>query len=233
MANTLSDFVEDEDIVGFVSDISTADATNRAQLRTSKGIDSLFRSELKRTFTTVDVVELLDVHQEESWHGQTIRPVTVLRLKEFPVTSFTSLETISSFDSNGDPDETTVLEKSTYQVDLIAGLVKLLGQILRNDIQSRILPLGQSFPMGVASMRATYVAGFASASIPDDIKLAWLIEFSKYWTMRRNDKWAEESVEGGEIGGVLTLVRAKFAPETVEILKAQGKRALLSAQGVY
>jgi len=235
MANTLSDFVDDEDIVGFVNDIKTADATNRAQLRTARGIDALFRQAMKRNFTTSNVSELIDVQKEISWHGEVQRPVAILRLKEFPLTSFTSLEMISSFDTNGDPDDTTIMEKNEYQVDLIGGLVKLVGLVPNSDVQIQIFGAnsGWSFPAGVASMRAIYVAGVATVDVPEDIKLAWLIEFSKYWTMRRSDKWAEESVEAGEVGGVLRLVRAKFAPETVDILKAQGRRAMLSAAGVY
>jgi len=234
MANTLSSFVEDEDITDYIPGVPTINATNRAQLRTAQGIDELFRRELGRTYSTSSVSELLDVQREETWHGQIVRPVAILMLREYPVASFTTLEQITGFDSTGAVSTSTEIAKSEYQVDLTAGIIKLLGQVPDSDVMAQVLGANSlwSFPAGATSMRATYVAGLAVTLIPNDLKLAWLIEFSKYWKMRLSNKWAEENIEGGQFGS-LTLVRAKFAPETVEILKTHGKRPLMSAQGPY
>lgn len=234
MANTLSGFVEDEDIAGFIPGFPAVAASNRAQLRTAKGIDALFKKELGRTYVTSNVSELIDVHREQTWHGQIIRPVAMLMLTEYPVSSFTKLEQITGFTITGAVDTATEIAKSEYQVDLAAGIIKLLGQVPESDVMAQVLGANSlwSFPAGATSMRATYVAGLAVASIPDDLKLAWLIEFSKYWKMRQNDRWSEENIEGGQFGNI-TLVRAGFAPETIDILKKHGKRPLMSAQGPY
>jgi len=235
MANTLSDFVTDADVAAYVADIKTVDASNMAQYRTAQGIDALFKNELKRPIVSATYTELLDIQREQSWHGQITRPVAILRLSHYPVTSFTSLEQVDSFDTDGSVLSTSTIAKSEYQVDLEAGLVRLVGQIPNADVMAQVMGGNSlwSFPAGVASMRVIYVAGFTAETMPNDLKLAWLIEFSKYWTMRRTDKWAESSVETGDVGGTLQLVRAKFSPETVAILRSFGKKPILSARGPY
>lgn len=235
MANTLSSFVEDADISGFIEDFPTISAADRRQLRIAKGMDQMFRKELGRTYTTASFTEILSVHRELSWQGQIQRPVSIIQLSEYPVTSFTSLEQITAFDATGAVSATSTFSKSEYYVDLNSGIVSLLGLLPESDVV-RIELTGMnsswSFPYGVASVQAKYIAGYASSAIPDDIKMAWLIEFSRYWKINRQNKWAEENIDGGQFG-TISLIREKLSPETKGILKAAGRRPILSAQGAY
>lgn len=84
-------------------------------------------------------------------------------LSDWPVTTFTSLEQITSLDDNGDPATTYTPPRKEYVVDLVAGLVLSLNGCF---------PMSGLFPSGPQSLRLTYVAGYTALQIAGNQTLA-------------------------------------------------------------
>ncbi len=117
-----------------------------------KGIEAKVKLLINRFFETQSFTQQahdVDINQ------------TVIFLTETPVTTFTTLEFVTSRDDlTGLPDGTQVLDRDTYFVDTDAGIV-----------ESLIGP----FPRGRAAVLATYAAGYSAADISGNVKLEVLV----------------------------------------------------------
>ena len=117
-----------------------------------KGIEAKIKTLTNRNFETVAFTQQphdVDVDQD------------VIFLTEVPVTTFTSLDQVTSRDPvTGLPDGTQVINRDTYLVDNDAGIV-----------QSLVGP----FPRGRGAVLTTYQGGYTAGEIAGNTKMEILL----------------------------------------------------------
>ena len=114
---------------------------------------------------------------------------TAIQLKEWPVTTLTSVSEVS------DDGSTNALTSTDYRLDTETGILRLLGVRLgrfnRNewgDINSTWKP-SPNFKEGVLNYSVVYTGGYSS--IPDDLKLACYKVVDALFAQRRRDPTLE------------------------------------------
>lgn len=129
-----------------------------------------------------------------------------LILNNYPLTEVTEIKTI---DLN---DDETLIDSTDYAIYFSSGRIKLKN--------------GSIFPGGIQNIKITYKAGYISANIPKDIKLAISEIVSKKYN--QFDKNEESHSSEAFIGGSL-VVREEdltdFASDVINFYNKKGPKA--------
>lgn len=159
---------------------------------------------------------------------------STIQLKEYPVTTFTSLKVVGSRNaSDGLVASSTTLDKNVYNVDTVSGIIRLYNMFTPQAailLQNDLLSTSSSFQTGVAIMLATYTAGYAAAAIPFDLKEAILITIAYHWQMRAGDGWHLSSKESHI--GTTTYARNGFFPTEAKQVIMSYKRPSIGSTGL-
>lgn len=111
------------------------------------------------------------------------------RLKNRPVTEFTSLKLVTFRDEiTGDPVSPQTIQRNLYTVDLDAGIVILSAPLLQRDIGDYPNMVGTGYFTGpYIHLLANYEAGYQE--IPSRLKLAVLMAISRVYRMTIGSDW--------------------------------------------
>lgn len=185
-------------------------------------VEQSVKTFLDRPLKSTPYVQDVDVRDEIAWHDILIKPRDTFLTLDYPVTTWTSLEKVVSRDpTTGDPDDLQVIPRDTYHVKLSSGVVRLLRPLQDIELRPQF-----SFPIGVAAMRAKYVAGFATASdIPADIKAATLMRFKRFHGLMKAGDWNLKSVTN-PTGGTTEYLRVDWTPEERSLIEPYTRQAL-------
>jgi hypothetical protein len=127
------------------------------------------------------------VYTNEEYDGNGTRE---LKLKHFPVVTFTKLERNNAEDNT---DDWTELDSSDYWVDTNSGVVSRVSGFLdyeptaENDLSNESL-----FTWGKNRYRATYTAGYAT--VPEDVQLVTMLSVSNLFKTGKNPNLKSESL---------------------------------------
>ena len=213
--------VTENEVVAFCPGIDTlADDTPDGILLPM--IEASVKDFLKRDLTATDYVTDISVKRELVWHHVLIQPRDTFFTEDFPVNTWTKLEKVVSRDDlTGDPDQLQLIPRDTYFVDLKSGVIRLLRSL--QDIELRPV---FSFPTGVASMIATYNAGFAVDSVPPAVKLVTLMRFKRFKAMMDQAAWNLKMVVN-PTGGETSYLRVDWTPEEKGMLEPFVRHSLV------
>lgn len=224
---TAGKLVKNEEVSAFVG---TIDEFAVREAIIVKAAERIIDNALDRVlFETTYTDEEYDISLEASWGGIVQRPSNIILLKQFPVTTFTSLKVVTDRDkTTGLPSSTTTLNKNEYNVDTDAGIITLYETTFAQSdrlFPSFINPNSlQSFPAGVARLLATYVAGYTEKTVPDDLKLLVLQMVARIHRLAKDNHFNVSAIQSDF--GVTTLLRTMFTPEELVILKSHKRPAL-------
>ncbi len=112
-----------------------------------------------------------------------------LRLKNYPVTTFTKLERNKAEDNSDDWEE---IDSEDYWVDLNSGIITRSSGFLDFEPTEEEGLSSDSYFWGKSKYRATYTAGFAT--VPTDIQLAVLISVADLYSRGKAPNVKSESL---------------------------------------
>jgi len=214
--------VTEKEVVAFCPGLDTlADDTPEALLLPM--IEDSVKEFLRRELTTTPYVQEVDIKDEIIWSDILIKSRDTFLTQDFPVITWTKLEKIVSRDKiTGLPDQLLLIPRDTYHVKLVSGIVRLLRPLQDIELRPQF-----SFPIGVASMQATYTAGFANlAAIPAPVKLGVLMRFKRFLAMMKGGDWNLKMVVNPQ-GGQTTYFRIDWTPEEMSVLQPFVRDALI------
>ena len=192
-----------------------------------KIVDDVFdRTLFKTTYTD----EEYDVPLELTWGGIPQRPANVIRLRQLPITTFTSLKVVTARDATtGAVSASTTLTRNEYYVNLVNGIITLFetsfastDRLFPSFINANSL---QSFPAGVARALATYESGYTEKTVPHDIKLLILQIVGRMHRLVKDNHLNVTAIQSDF--GVTSLLRTMFTPEEMMIIKSHRRPVLV------
>jgi hypothetical protein len=212
---------EQETVLFCTGSIKTV-ADDTAEHLLLRMVEQSVKTFLKRELFKQDYVQEIDIKNEITHHDVLIIGRDTFFTLDYPVNTWEKLERIISRDpTTGAIDQVQEIPRDSYFVKLASGIVRLLRPL--QDIQLRPL---FSYPPGIASMVATYNAGFAKISLPADIKLATLMRFKRFHAMMLSQAWNLERVVN-PTGGETSYLRTDWTPEEKSLLEPYVRDALI------
>lgn len=179
--------VTNDAIESFVPDFGTEPFTT-AEETLILGVEAEVKRECQRDFVSTSYSdEEYTVPSPILRDGLVIRHSTEFRLKQYPVTTFTSLKKVTArSESTGLASTTDTIQRDTFHVELSTGIVRILKPDMFDPFA--IWP-GTGFPQGTAILLATYAAG----NVPDDLKLLVLQIIARLHLQQKNKLWGRTS----------------------------------------